>query len=109
MKRARDPSPDASNKVPKQDDVQSSSESSLIELLDFTGITTHAEITSRFSKLADSLFHEYLICAHVNGKDVDYELLEFEYYLHKQECHEDPFTHQSHEQRLTGNWYGVPL
>jgi hypothetical protein len=33
-----------------------------------------------------------------------YEFLEFEFYLIKDDCHVDPFTHDGEDQRLSGAW-----
>jgi hypothetical protein len=35
---------------------------------------------------------------------VVYELLEFEFYLVKEDSHSDPFTHDGEDQRLLGAW-----
>ena len=35
----------------------------------------------------------------------NFAILELEFYLYKTGCHEDPFTHGTEEQRLSGRWY----
>ncbi|KAF8641302.1 hypothetical protein AX16_010081 [Volvariella volvacea WC 439] len=35
----------------------------------------------------------------------EFQIMEMEYYLLKGECHEDPFTHGSEEQKFSARWY----
>jgi hypothetical protein len=102
MKHPRDPSPESSNKLPKRD---TDATNQLWMLLDFSLLTSHAEISARFDKLAESIFDDYTLCLHTDNKNVEYEILKLEFYLHKSGCHPDPFTHQTEEQAYTGQWY----
>lgn len=81
----------------------------LLALLDFTLLTTHAAIASRFDAIADALLHRFrLRIARADGAGTvvctDYEILELEFYLYMPRLHEDPFTHGSDEQRQSGRW-----
>jgi len=79
----------------------------LTEALDFTALNSLQEISVRFDELARSLMFSHVIHLHTPGfppKDVEYEILELEFYLHKPDCHADPFTHRATEQRRSGQW-----
>ena len=39
------------------------------------------------------------------GLEIEYDILEIEFYLLKEGCHEDPYTHGAEEQRSSGRWY----
>lgn len=79
----------------------------LTEALDFTALNSLQEISGRFDELAKSLMFNHVIHLHTPGsppKDIEYEMLELEFYLHKPGCHVDPFTHRAAEQRKGGQW-----
>jgi len=79
----------------------------LTEALDLTALNTLQEISGRFDELARSLMSGYVIHLHAPGsppKDIEYEILELEFYLHKPGCHVDPFTHRAAEQTRSGQW-----
>jgi hypothetical protein len=83
----------------------------LLPLLDFSSpsLSSNASIVERFDRIAEHLFQRsYLVCCSTKRdggpKRVLYELLEFEFYLIKPECHSDPFTHDGQDQRLSGAW-----
>ena len=79
----------------------------LTEALDLTALNTLQEISSRLDELARSLMSGYVIHLHAPGsspKDIEYEILELEFYLHKPGCHVDPFTHRAAEQTRSGHW-----
>jgi hypothetical protein len=79
----------------------------MTEALDFTALNSLQEISGRFDELARSLMFSHTIHLHKPGspsKDVEYEILELEFYLHKPGCHVDPFTHKADEQRKGGQW-----
>ena len=79
----------------------------LTETLDFSTVNSLQEISSRFDELAKLLMFGHVIHLHTPGsppKDIKYEILELEFYLHKPGCHEDPFTHRASEQRRGGQW-----
>ena len=68
-----------------------------------------SEIQDEFDRIASLLLNEY--CIVVKPPDTSplglryYEILELEFYLHAPDLHhKDPFTHQSDEQRLSGQW-----
>jgi hypothetical protein len=83
----------------------------LLPLLDFSSpsLSSNASIVERFDRISEHLFQRsYLVCCSTkrdgDPKRVLYELLEFEFYLIKPECHSDPFTHDGEDQRLSGSW-----
>ena len=78
---------------------------SLPTLLDFTGIVTHQDISSRMANIADLLLCHYILEIKPNvGSAVEYEFMEVEFYLLKVPSHPDPFTHGAEEQRSSGRW-----
>lgn len=88
-------------------------ETSLPLLLDFsTADLSQQSIQSRFDDIAASLLHQYILVyekAEPTGDALtrtEYDILEVEMYLHKDGCHEDPFTHadDSDENRTCGEW-----
>jgi hypothetical protein len=83
----------------------------LLPLLDFSSpsLSSNASVVERFDAIAEHLFRRsYLVCCSTkpdgSPKRVLYELLEFEFYLIKVDCHSDPFTHDGADQRLSGAW-----
>lgn len=83
----------------------------LLPLLDFSSpsLSSNASIVERFDRISEHLFERsYLVCCSTkrdgSPKRVLYEILEFEFYLVKSECHSDPFTHDGEDQRLSGAW-----
>jgi len=79
----------------------------LLPLLDLSSpnISSQASIIERFDTISEHLFQRsYLVCCSTKAdgspKRVLYELLEFEFYLIKVDCHSDPFTHDGVDQRL---------
>lgn len=79
----------------------------LTEALDFTALNSLQEISGRFDELAKLLMFGHLIHLRTPGspsEDIEYEILELEFYLHKPGCHADPFTHRSTEQKRSGRW-----
>ncbi|CAL1699939.1 unnamed protein product [Somion occarium] len=77
----------------------------LLTLLDFTSLQTQDEISSRFREIAKSVIQDHRLVITHDGKEMEYEVLELEFYLIKPGCHEDPFTHGSDEQKQSGHWY----
>ncbi|KAN0126691.1 hypothetical protein V8E52_000331 [Russula decolorans] len=101
-------------KKAKQSQVQDlpAIDNELLPLLDFSSpsLSSNASIVERFDRISEHLFQRsYLVCCSTKRdggpKRVLYELLEFEFYLIKPECHSDPFTHDGEDQRLSGAWY----
>ncbi|KAF7791812.1 hypothetical protein EIP86_002836 [Pleurotus ostreatoroseus] len=87
-----------------------SSTDALLALLDFTSLTAHDEISTRFDNIAEAILHSFgLRIANPDGAGTmvytDYEVIELEFYLYISSLHEDPFTHGSDEQRQSGRWY----
>jgi len=87
----------------------------LLPLLDLSSpdISSQASVIERFDTISEHLFQRsYLVCCSTKAdgspKRVLYELLEFEFYLIKVDCHSDPFTHDGVDQRLSGAW-SVPI
>jgi len=79
--------------------------SALREILDFSGVDNEQEISRRFERISTALLQEFRLvvrCEH--GTDVEFEILEAEFYLQIGGCHEDPFTHGNEEQRVSGRW-----
>ncbi|KAF8484604.1 hypothetical protein DFH94DRAFT_689006 [Russula ochroleuca] len=84
----------------------------LLPLLDLSSpsLSSHASVIRHFDTIAEHLFQRsYIVCCSTKRdggpKRVLYELLEFEFYLIKPDCHSDPFTHDGEDQRLSGAWY----
>ena len=79
----------------------------LTQALDFTALDSLQEILDRFDELARLLMLSHVVQLHTPGfpsKDIEYEILELEFYLYKPGSHADPFTHRSAEQRRSGQW-----
>lgn len=86
-------------------------DSELLPLLDLSSpsLSSNASIIERFDSISEHLFQRScLVCCSTkrdgSPKWVLYELLEFEFYLVKPDCHSDPFTHDGVDQRLSGAW-----
>jgi hypothetical protein len=84
-------------------------DSELLPLLDLSSLSSNASIIERFDTISEHLFQRScLVCCSTkhdgSPKRVLYELLEFEFYLVKPDCHSDPFTHDGEDQRLSGAW-----
>ncbi|KAK1232619.1 hypothetical protein PQX77_004239 [Marasmius sp. AFHP31] len=86
-----------------------SSESELLSLLDFSTLSSEDRVIARFDELARKLlsgsFHLVISNSTPTASEVHYQFLEIEFYLWMSSCHEDPFTHGSEEQRISGRWY----
>jgi hypothetical protein len=77
----------------------------LQDLLDFSrGVKTEEDIERRFKHIAVTLLHEFHLVVVQHDKEIEFEILEAEFYLLIDGCHEDPFTHCSEEQKISGNW-----
>lgn len=82
----------------------------LQELFDFSKTKTEEDIERRFNHIATTLLHEcHLVVIVVDAadavtKEIEFEILEAEFYLRIVGCHEDPFTHGSEEQKISGKW-----
>jgi len=88
-----------------EDEVKPLSLAEFAALLDFSSVETEQEIATRFDRLAKALLHEFrLVARRSDGKETEFQVLEAEFYLQVEGCHEDPFTHGSEEQRVSGKW-----
>lgn len=78
----------------------------LPDLLDCTSLKDQAAIEARFHLIARSLLCEHVLVVKpaVDAPEMEYELLEVEFYLLSAGYHEDPFTHGTDEQRTSGKW-----
>ena len=76
----------------------------LAPLLDFSTLTSAEKISGRFAVIAQELLCNTILSVVHNGTRTDLDILELEFYLHKLNCHEDPFTHGSVEQERSGQW-----
>lgn len=110
-KRSRDSDSQEHNKKRQKiaDDTHQDSGSPDIEplqgLLNFDGLATHEEIFDRMRLIAKSLLSQHTLeIKSDNGKVVNYEFIEVEFYLLKNPSHMDPFTHGEDEQRYSGRW-----
>ncbi|KAH9939367.1 uncharacterized protein BXZ73DRAFT_43968 [Epithele typhae] len=77
----------------------------LLDLLDLSQLDTIHDLDARFHRIAHELLHNHLIEVRSPSRTDHLQLLEIEVYLYKSGCHEDPFTHASHEQSQCGRWY----
>lgn len=83
----------------------SSQAPSLEDLLNISSLNDENAICSRFDEIARVLMHDYRFVVHRAGVETAFEIQEMEFYLRKPVCHEDPFTHGSEEQKVSGRWY----
>lgn len=91
----------------------STDKASLPLLLDFSTADLNQQlIQSRFDDIAACLLHQYVLVYEKPepigdaSTRTEYDILEVEIYLHKNGCHEDPFTHADDldENRNCGEW-----
>jgi hypothetical protein len=84
------------------------SNSDLLQLLDTSSLFDLNSISVRFDEIAEALLQSFtlVITSYCGGdeRETCFKILELEFYLWKVGCHEDPFTHGSEEQILTGQW-----
>lgn len=73
-------------------------------LLDCSRLLTQSAISSRFDEIADVFLSDYDLVVCSDAAETCFRLLEFEFYLHKPGCHEDPFVHRTAEQGEPGKW-----
>ena len=100
--RKRSASPDAGPSSSSK--KQKTSTRDLEALLDCSQLLTQSAISSRFDEIADALLHDYDLVVCSDTSEACFRLLEFEFYLHKPGCHEDPFVHRTAEQGELGRW-----
>lgn len=106
VKRKRGTSPATlhSLKKPKVYACSTGTDKELLRLLDFSALNNPSEISDRFDQIGDVLLHDYILVVRCGEAETEFRILELEFYLQKQECHEDPFSHQSEEQKFCGRW-----
>jgi hypothetical protein len=95
---------DTSGGDPPANPSPSSNTLSLHELLDFSSLEDEYAISNRFDVIARVLMHDYWLVVSRDGAETAFEIQEVEFYLQKAVCHEDPFTHGSEEQKVSGRW-----
>ncbi|KAL0950402.1 hypothetical protein HGRIS_010360 [Hohenbuehelia grisea] len=107
-KRETDPSDVDHNLVSKRPKTSNedgpNDAKSIASLLDFSSVHTTPEFHARFEQLARALLHQHTLVLTAKGKSTEYRILELEFYLRTSE-HEDPYTHGSEEQKISGQWY----
>ncbi|KAF8525557.1 hypothetical protein BU17DRAFT_41760 [Hysterangium stoloniferum] len=79
--------------------------SPLPDLLDVSIVKNHAELSGRFSAIAEALLLEYHLRIEYEGTVTDFEILEIEFYLYLPDVHEDPFCHGHDDQTASAQWY----
>ncbi|KAG5342940.1 hypothetical protein C0989_005889 [Termitomyces sp. Mn162] len=70
-------------------------ELALLQSLDFSALNSTSAISERFDHLGRSLIHDFHLVVKSSNEETVFEILELEFYLRKDGCHEDPFTHDS--------------
>jgi hypothetical protein len=101
----------AQKKAKKSQEDLPTVDNDLLPLLDLSSpsLSSNASIIERLDTISEHLFQRScLVCCSTkrdgSPKRVLYELLEFEFYIIKPDCHSDPFTHDGVDQRLSGAW-----
>lgn len=99
---------DVEDKKRKPNSANTSSSQTLRSLrqhLDFSALESASSIEKRANVVAEALLHDFrLVVRRHDAVEVEHEILELEFYLWKDGCHEDPFTHGSEEQKISGQW-----
>ncbi|GLB34382.1 hypothetical protein LshimejAT787_0112660 [Lyophyllum shimeji] len=80
-------------------------EVALQHALDFSSLNSTSTISERFDLVGHALLHDFHLVVQCDSVETPFEILELEFYLLKDGCHEDPFTHGSEEQKFSGRWY----
>ena len=108
VKRKRGTPPALQNslilKKPKANACSTGTDEELLRLLDFSALNNPSEISDRFDQIGNALLHDCILVLRCGEVETEFRILELEFYLRKQECHEDPFTHESEEQKICGQW-----
>ncbi|KDR84390.1 hypothetical protein GALMADRAFT_711077 [Galerina marginata CBS 339.88] len=106
LKKAKPGSKDTSTQTAPKDFHADANLAAFQELLDFSLVNDEAEITRRFDIIPRMLIHEFrLVVKPENKPEVEFQIMEAEFYIQVATCHEDPFTHWSEEQKISGRWY----
>ncbi|KAF8076947.1 hypothetical protein FPV67DRAFT_439383 [Lyophyllum atratum] len=90
---------------PSPSSPATTTDSALQQALDFSALNDTSSISERFDLVGRALLHEFHLVVRSDNVETLFEILELEFYLLKDGCHEDPFTHGSEEQKLSGRWY----
>ena len=76
-----------------------------VQMLDFSSVTEEKEIADRMAQISRALLHDIrLVARTASGRETEFQVLEAEFYLQIEGIHEDPFTHGSEEQKVSGRW-----
>lgn len=93
---------------PNSANTSSSRTLSLQRHLDFSAHESASSIQQRADVVSEALLHDFrLVVRREDAVEVEHEILELEFYLWKDGCHEDPFTHGSEEQKIPGQWCAI--
>ncbi|KAG6877283.1 hypothetical protein C0993_008877 [Termitomyces sp. T159_Od127] len=95
----------ASQKKRRLDTQEQDVELALLQNLDFSTLHSTSAISDRFDHVGRSLLYDFYLVVKSGHEETVFEILELEFYLRKDGCHEDPFTHGSEEQRVYGKWW----
>jgi hypothetical protein len=111
VKRKRESSPYFQSAFPLKKSKGNTcfTDAELMQLLDFSGLDKLSAISDRFDQVGNVLLHDYILVVRCGKMETEFRILELEFYLRKHECHEDPFTHESEEQKICGRWCAVNL
>ncbi|KAF8887244.1 hypothetical protein CPB84DRAFT_1684681 [Gymnopilus junonius] len=76
-------------------------------LLDFSLVDSEEEIARRLQTISKTLLHGFKLVVKPDGssQEIEFQVMEAEFYLQIDGLHEDPFTHGSEEQKFSGQWY----
>ncbi|KAG6906493.1 hypothetical protein DXG01_013672 [Tephrocybe rancida] len=94
---------------PNSNEADSLTMQPLQQSLDFSALNTVSTISERFDLIGHALLHDFHLIVKSGSRETAFEILELEFYLRKDGCHEDPFTHGSEEQRVSGRWCVNPF
>lgn len=77
-----------------------------LALLDFSLVDTNEEIARRLDLISESLLHSFSLVVKPEkaSKEIEFQIMEAEFYLHIDGLHEDPFSHGSEDKKFSGRW-----
>lgn len=81
----------------------------LVELLDVSNLHDHSQLSRRFLEIAELILSSHRLRIEYEGMSTEFEILEIEFYLHKEGLHEDPFCHAHQDQMRSAQWYANDL
>lgn len=88
----------------QEPDPSTSGAFDLPALLDLSSLHDESAISDRFDEIARVLIHGYHLVVSREQVETAFQIQEVEFYLQKAKCHEDPFTHGTEEQKVSGRW-----